>query len=542
MGNLKNLLWIVMAGLAVASCGSKKGSESIMPEAAGLEHVEMRGELAERINRNFDRMESELYRPAAVYWSEEESGGWPADKEGRTMLALVMDARASGRTPVYLKELVGMLPSHLNERGYMGSVHDFVDEQQLSGHGWLLRALCEYYEWTGDKSVMETACGIADSLFLPIASVVEKYPISPDSRRRDVGDMSGSAQNVISGWRLSSDVGCVFIGMDGLIHYYSHNPKPELKALIDSLIDLFMKIDLIGIKAQTHATLTSLRGIIRYAKATGDYSLIPEVEKRWDLYRKYGMTENYENYNWFCRYDTWTEPCAIIDSYIVAMQLWQLTRRPEYLEDAERIYYNGICVTQRANGGFGCDKPVGHVYEDLSVHCDEAHWCCTMRGGEGLGRVAEYSYFVKGDTIFVPSYHDSRLTLDDIVIDQKSDYPFGNRVVLELSGGSDVALALGAPGYMNIECISVNGKSISPGTSNGFVTVEGLNDGDRVELNYSFKAEKREVQGNAEPKKYKMVYGPLVLGAEGDPTAPLYHLMSPEVSVDSGYSRKVVTE
>ncbi|MDE6504110.1 MAG: hypothetical protein K2K78_06575, partial [Muribaculaceae bacterium] len=81
-----------------------------------------------------------------------------------------------------------------------------------------------------------------------------------------------------------------------------------------------------------------------------------------------------------------------------------------------------------------------------------------------------------------------------------------------------------------------------PNTSNVFVTLEGLNDGDRVELNYSFKAEKREVHGRAEPKKYKMVYGPLVLGAEGDSIAPLYHLMSPEVSVDSGYSRKVVTE
>lgn len=532
----------VLAAATLVSC-STATKEQTMPEVAGLEHVEMRGELSERIGRNFDRMESELYRPDAVYWSEEESGGWPADKEGRTMLALVMDARASKRQPVYLQELIELLPSHLNERGYMGSVHDYVDEQQLSGHGWLLRALCEYHEWTGDEKVMKTARSIADSLFLPVMPHVGDYPINPDARKADIGDMSGSAQNIVNGWRLSSDVGCVFIGMDGLIHYYTHDRRPEIKALIDSLIDLFLKVDLMAVKAQTHATLTSLRGIMRYAKATGDYSLIPEVEKRWDLYRRYGMTENYENYNWFCRYDTWTEPCAIIDSYMVAMQLWQMTRKPEYLADAERIYYNGMGVTQRANGGFGCDKPVGCVYEDLSVHCDEAHWCCTMRGGEGLGRAAEYSYFVKGDTIFVPSYRDSRLTLDNVTLDQHNDYPFGKRVVLEITDcGSDVVLALGAPDYMDIDSVRVNAASVNQERNNGFVIVDGLNAGDSVELNYSFKTEQQEVRGDGETKRYKRVYGPLVLGSDGDSIKPLYHLMSPEVSVDAGYSRKVVTE
>ena len=63
------------------------------------------------------------------------------------------------------------------------------------------------------------------------------------------------------------------------------------------------------------------------------------------------MTENHENYNWFDRFDTWTEPCAIIDSYLLAVQLWEHTMKPEYRDDAELIYYNGICHTQRNNGG-----------------------------------------------------------------------------------------------------------------------------------------------------------------------------------------------
>ena len=90
--------------------------------------------------------------------------------------------------------------------------------------------------------------------------------------------------------------------------------------LIDKLIALFERMDLTGIRAQTHASLTALRGMLRYAALTGDTTLIPRVEKRWRLYKEYGMTENYENYNWFERYDTWTEPCA-------TRSAWSSTKR-----------------------------------------------------------------------------------------------------------------------------------------------------------------------------------------------------------------------
>ena len=165
----KGILALALFGV-LSGCDPKNES-ALRP--SGFENVRIGGELAQRVNRNFDRMESELYRPENVYWTEEQSNGWPADKEGRTILALVLDARASGRKPVYLDELIALLPEHLNEKGYMGTIHDGVDEQQLSGHGWLLRGLCEYYEWTGDRRVLDIGRGIAENLFLPVLPYVE---------------------------------------------------------------------------------------------------------------------------------------------------------------------------------------------------------------------------------------------------------------------------------------------------------------------------------------------------------------------------------
>lgn len=547
---MNRFITLLIGGLLLGACSTetKHDDRTTMPEPIGFENVTVGGELAERIGRNFDRMESELYQPAQVYWSEEESNGWPADKEGRTILALVLDARASGRQPVYLDSLVSMLPAHLNERGYMGTIHDVVDEQQLSGHGWLLRGLCEYFEWTGDSAAIDIASGIVNNLFLPIADAVDTYPIDPAQRVADAGDMSGTTQNTVDGWRLSSDIGCVFIGMDGLIHYYKHDRNPQIKELIDRLVNLFLKIDLTGIKAQTHATLTALRGLMRYSRIAGSDTLLPEVEKRWQLYKDHGMTENFENYNWFDRFDTWTEPCAIIDSYIVAVQLWQATRNPQYLADAEQIYYNGICVTQRANGGFGCDKPVGRTFDHISIHADEAHWCCTMRGGEGLARVAEYSCFAAADTLFVPFYHQNHLQdpRSGMTLAQESDYPFGNEVTfrVETPPTRHVVLALGTPAYMTVDSLTVNGAPLT-GTEpdNGFIAIDrDLQPDDILRLHYSFTQQWTPTISDS--TKVKATYGPLVLAAAPDSLSsafsPLYHLLSPEVSIANGYSRRVI--
>ena len=91
-----------------------------LPQSVLPEQVSAKGELLLRLDRNFDRMESEHYQTDHVFLTEEESGGWSGDTEGRTILALVMDSRATGRKPLYLDGILGRLPGELNGRGYLG--------------------------------------------------------------------------------------------------------------------------------------------------------------------------------------------------------------------------------------------------------------------------------------------------------------------------------------------------------------------------------------------------------------------------------------
>ncbi len=67
-----------------------------------FDQVNIKGELYQRAMKNFDRLESDIYYPENVFpkCHHETSAGWPGDKEGRTILGLVLEAQATHRTPL----------------------------------------------------------------------------------------------------------------------------------------------------------------------------------------------------------------------------------------------------------------------------------------------------------------------------------------------------------------------------------------------------------------------------------------------------------
>ena len=436
-----------------------------------------------------------------------------------------MQAQATHRAPVYLDEIMRMLPLKFNTKGYLGAIQgDTINEQQLSGHGWLLRGLCEYYIWKKDEKVKKYIQDIIQNLALPTRGHHKDYPILPEERKLHVGEMAGTSQNVINKWLLSSDIGCDFVFLDGLVQAYSLFPSTELKSLINEMTARFLQIDLVGIKAQTHACLTGLRALIRYDEITGDTVLLNEVISRYQIYRKQGITENYENFNWFCRPE-WTEPCAIIDSYILSVQLWQKTGDPAFLEDAHHIYYNAICHTQRDNGGFGCDNCTGPVDLQLKVKAYEAYWCCTMRGGEGLARAIQYNYFTKDNNLYIPFFHTGTANItmggNQFALHETTGYPFNGQTSLKLvpgSGRGQIIVHLFAPAWTTHHDIRVNHKKVSFKVEKGFITFALKLDAiQNIAWSCEMVPQTREPENATNTQKgcFALMYGPLVLGYDG---------------------------
>ncbi len=348
-----------------------------------------RQEIIQRSELNYRRLdEDEYYRIGGVF--SPLSYDWAADKEGRALLAFVSHYKISGRKIDCMEQMLSQLPDRLNERGYMGRIGGrLILEQQLSGHSWLLRGLCEHYEQFGDELSLRLVRSLTENLFLPTAGRYSSYP----TRRQKVdrGGVSGTELGEYEGWRLSTDVGCAFMGIDGLSHAYVVLHDERIKALLDEMIGVYLSIDRIALRAQTHCTLSAARGMMRMHAATKDEKYLCGAQQIWrDYVYGGGMTLTNQNFNWWGRENSWTEPCAVVDSLMLSLELFKATGQAVYRTTAARIWHNGMATVQRDNGGAGTDSPVSARGEGrLYMKSYEAAFCCTMRLAEGLWYVKE---------------------------------------------------------------------------------------------------------------------------------------------------------
>lgn len=343
-------------------------------------------ELEERIERNFNRLQGDAYYQIDDVFSP-AGYEWYGDKEGRALLAFVSHYKISGRKIPCMDEMMREMPTHCNEHGFFGPLAGkIIHEQQLSGHSWLLRGLCEYHEQFGDAFSIEMIRSICKNLYLPTKGRYASYPI--DRTKKEVGGVSGESIGVIGGWKLSSDIGCAFMSIDGLSHAYELLGDAELKELLDEMIAVYRSIDKYTLRVQTHCTLTAARGMMRLYRLTTNQAYLDAAKEIYVLYTEGGgMTYTYQNVNWWGRNDTWTEPCAIVDSLMLACELYLVEGEEHYRKTAARIYHNGLATAQRANGGAGTDSVITSAAGGSAVLYSkkfEAYFCCTMRLSEGL--------------------------------------------------------------------------------------------------------------------------------------------------------------
>lgn len=377
--------------------------------------------LNELIERNFLRLQDEPYQVKRVF--REPTYDWPGDMEGRAMLAFVCHYRMHGKKVPQFDEVFSDYPSHLNRDGFFGPLFDShsIDEQQLSGNSWALRGLLAYGETFHNEEAFLTAKRMMDSLFRPALLAYPEYPLKRDGVL--LGGVYGNLTANEGNWKLSSDVGCAFIALDGVCHYYQLFPDAELKEEIGKAIDFFATIDREKIHAQSHGTLSALRGILCFYEATKEAKYLSLVRSVFDLYLTKAMTLNYECFNWFGRPDTWSEPCAVTDSLILATKLYSLTKEERYKTLARRIFFNGFPFALRPNGGAGPNTCVTKTQPYLALAMDEAFQCCSMRYSEGLLTVKEnLPLFAEENN---PSIHqeDSRYFLGDhLLVEDENGY------------------------------------------------------------------------------------------------------------------------
>lgn len=382
-------------------------------------------ELNMRIALNFNRLSTGDYYSIEDIFSPKHYD-WCGDKEGRALLAFMCHYKISGRIIPCMEQMLAQMHEHLNEQGYFGPVwENEIQEQQLSGHSWLLRGLCEHYEVFGDDFCLQAIRTITENLFLPKRGRFSSYPIQRNLTKD--GGVSGSQIGIVDGWILSSDVGCAFMSIDGLSHAYQITKDTRIKELLDEMSAVYLAIDKVSLQVQTHCTLTAARGMVRMYQQTGDEFYLNGAKNIASLYFEGGgMTATYQNLNWWGRLDSWTEPCAIVDSLMLAGELYKLTKKEAYRTLAARVYHNGLATAQRDNGGAGTDSAVVEGGADtLIAGMYEAYFCCTMRLAEGL-------WYISTNRELFTAYTEGKVTKQGRV------YADGDILYAQVSGGGEL--------------------------------------------------------------------------------------------------------
>ena len=383
--------------------------------------------------KSFERLSGAPYTINGVFKPADYD--WPGDFEGRSLLAFCCHFGMTGKKIPCMDLLAQALKDKVNGQGFLGAEHNGgpIDEQQLSGHSWFLRGLIAYAELFNDKTALDYAKRTVHNLFIPALKHYDGYPA--DRSGTQSGGVYGNLTGAAGGWRLSTDIGCAFIPLDGLAHYYAFTKDGKIKKPLENAIEIFMGLDKVGLKMQTHAALTAARGILKFYGAAGGRKYLSYVKEIFDLYVRHGMTLTYENFNWFGRFDTWTEPCAVVDSLILAAELYKLTGDAPYKKYARRIWFNGLQFCQRFNGGAGPDTCVTAERPFLRVVWNEAVQCCTMRYAEGL------SYYMNNKKMLKPENggivkEDGRYFINDWLLAEDVNHTFPKNKAYKIDGRS----------------------------------------------------------------------------------------------------------
>lgn len=379
-------------------------------------------------------------------YKKDASMSWPGDFVGRYSLALsslymgLDDETDKEEVLKALKEVVNNRNGNVNEHHFFGKIFnpELINEQQLSGNSWYIRSLCSYYRITKDENILNEIKDITENFLLKVAPHYSHYPMKDD---RDNGEVSGHLEDTpVNGFLLSSDIGCAFILLDGFVDAYSITNDIRLKDAIEEIIKIFKTIDYLSLKCQTHATLTCSRAILRFYNLTKNEEYLKFVMKVYDDYQEYGMTLDYQNINWFNKLDSWTEPCCVVDSFILAHDLYLITKDNKYLKLFGRITTNGVRLSQRNNGGAGCTTILYNKDSILKCFMYEAWFCCSMRLAEGMKYLSESRFIYLGNDKYLMMYPE-KYSKDGIDIDV--DYYFDKSI--HVNTNKDIELSIYIP-------------------------------------------------------------------------------------------------
>jgi DUF1680 family protein len=301
------------------------------------------------------------------------------------------------------------------------------------------------------------------------------------------------------------------------------------KAVLDPL--LARRDELPGKHANTQ--IPKIIGEARTYEATGDPNARAIASYFWDLvahHYSYVIGGNSEDERLFPEDEmsrhleaNTAETCNTYNMLKLTEHVFGWGPKADYADFYERALYNDILASQEPKLGmftyFMSLKP--GLFKTFSTPFD-SFWCCVGTGMENHTKYGEAIYFHGRDDLYVNLFIPSDLTWREkgFALEQKTDYPAGDRTVLTVLSEPTAPLAIRVrcPGWAaGALTFELNGHRLDvAGTPGTYAVIQReWRKGDRITVTIPM-AVRTEAMPDA-PGKVAFLFGPVVLAGDLGP-------------------------
>lgn len=456
------------------------------------------------------------------------------------------------------------------ENGYLDTLYilggtdkiftNLRDHHELYCLGHLVEGAVAYYEATGKKRLLDTACKYADFVFDHFGTEEGKCHGYPG---HEIAEMALVRLYNTTGNSKYLKLSEYFINQRGTKPYYFDIEHPENGDAKPNELRHFYHQAHLPVRAQDEATGHSVRAVYLYsgmaavAKQTGDETLIASCERLWEnmIQKKMyitggiGATHMGEafSYNYDLPNDTaYSETCAAIGLMFFARRMLEISPKASYADEMERALYNTVLAGMALDGkSFFYVNPLEVTPE--GCHKDERKFhvksvrqkwfgcaCCPPNLARLISSIGSYAYTENSSTLFVHLYIGGQIqkTLadaQDYSVSIQSKFPKDGKARITFPQNTpEFTLALRIPGWCKQYTIS--GVTEDQYTKkDGYIYVtKAFKAEDVIELDFRMDVQiiKCNLKVRENIGKLAITRGPLVYCLESIDNGENLHLLS----------------
>jgi DUF1680 family protein len=419
------------------------------------------------------------------------------DVSGRYLEALAVCARDRAELRPRVDAVADAVVVHQKADGHFGD--PFADGPitpkhmaVLWGNGRLLVGLMEAHRLTGRADLLESARRLG-GFFLAIAP-----RMNDEAVRREY-----------SGTQVAVGYICWTQIVEGLVSLNEATRDTRYLELARQVAARTTRHP----SQHSHGYLTSLRGILRLHEATGDASLLAQVEREWEeLVASGNVFVQGAVPEAFKPMATRDEGCSEADWLRLNLALWRATAKPRYLENAELTLFNEFAFNQFSSGDFGHRVLTG---EGVSAVSARAWWCCTFHGLRAYPDVFRAAFRGDAESLRFDLPVSGEGRAGGLVMSAISSLGANGTVTLRVTAAPASArrLSIRVPAWADRIGVSLNGRPLEGSRAGAaWETSRVWRPGEVIAVHYVFGT--RTVESPADPSRLAIFHGPWLLGID----------------------------